>query len=50
MLSAEAEVTGHTRDAAEEKWTLGGGIEVRCIYRFYDPKKSKAKFRNKLSK
>ena len=46
-LSVAAEVTGHLRDAAEEKWTLGGGIEVPYIYRFYV--KSKAKFRNKLS-
>ena len=29
---------------------LGGGIEVPCIYRFYGSKKSKAEFRNKLSK
>ena len=45
-LSVAAEVTGHLRDAAEEKWTLGGGIKVLYIYRFYV--KSKAKFRNKL--
>ena len=45
MLSVEAEVTGHPRDAAEIKWTLTGGIEVPCIYRFYGPKKSKAEFR-----
>ena len=50
VLSVEAEVTGHSRDAAEGKWTLGGGIEVPCIYRFYGSKKSKAEFRNKLSK
>ena len=50
VLSIEAEVTEHLRDAAEGKLTLGGGIEVPCIYRFYGPKKSKAKFRNKLSK
>ena len=42
MLSVEAEVAGHPRDAAAEKWTLGGGIEGPCIYRFYGPKKSKA--------
>ena len=48
MLSVAAEVTGHLRDAAEGKWTLGGGIEVPCIYRFYGPKKSKAEFRIKL--
>ena len=41
MLSVEAEVTGHPRDATEGKWTLGGGIEVPCIYRFYGPKKPK---------
>ena len=45
VLSVEAEVTGHPSDAAEGKWTLGGGIEVPCIYRFYGPKKSKAEFR-----
>ena len=49
-LSVEAEVTGHRRDAAERKWTLGGGIEVPYICRFYGPKKSKVKFRNKLNK
>ena len=49
-LSIETEVNGHPRDAAEGKWMLGGGIEVPCIYRFYGPKKSKAEFRNKLSK
>ena len=50
VLSDEAEVTGYPRDAAEGKWSLGGGIEVPSIYRFYGPKKSKAEFRNKLSK
>ena len=69
VLSFEAEVNGHPRDAAEGKWTLEvnghprdaaegkstleGGIEVTeitDIYRFYSPKKSKAEFRNKLSK
>ena len=50
MLSGEAEVTGHPCDAAGGKWALGGRIEVPCIYRFYGPKKSKAEFRNKLSK
>ena len=47
-LKKQAEVTGHSWD--EGKCTLGGGIEVPCIYRFYGPKKSKAKFRNELSK
>ena len=28
VLSFEAEVTGHPRDAAEGKWALGDGIEV----------------------
>ena len=50
VLSVEAEVTGHPKDAAEGKWTLSGGIKVPCIYTFYGPKKSKAGFRNKLSK
>ena len=50
VLSAQAEVTGHPRDAAKGKWTLGGGIEVPCIYRFYCSKKSTAKFRNNLIK
>ena len=50
VLSVEAEVTGYPRDAAEGKWTLGCGIKVPCIYRFCGPKKSKAEFRNKLSK
>ena len=47
VLSVEAEVPEHPRDAAEGKWTLAGGFT--WIYRFYGPKKSKAKFRNKLS-
>ena len=50
MLSVEAEVNGHARNAAERRWTLAGRIEVPYIYRFYGPKKSKAEFRNKLSK
>ena len=50
MHSVQAEVTGHPRDAAEGKWMLGGKIEGPCIYRCYGPKKSKAEFRNKLSK
>ena len=41
VLSAETEVIGHPRDAAEGKWTLGGGIEVPCIYRIYGSKNSK---------
>ena len=32
VLSVENESTGHSRDAFEGKWTLGGGIEVPCIY------------------
>ena len=47
VLSVEAEVTEHLHDAAEGKWRLGGSTEVTCISRFYGPKKSKAKFRNK---
>ena len=50
VLSVEAEVTEHPKDTAEGKWTLSGGIKVPCTYRFYGPKKSKAGFRNKLSK
>ena len=50
VVSVEAEVIGRSCDAAEGKWTLGGGIEVRCNYRFYGPKNSKDAFRNKLSK
>ena len=41
VLSVRAEVTGHLRDAGEGKWTLGGGIEVPCIYRFMVPKRAK---------
>ena len=41
VLSDEAEVTGHPRDAAEGKWTLGDGIEVPCTYRLYGPKRAK---------
>ena len=43
VLSVEAEVTGYPRDAAEGKLTLGGGIEVPCIYRFMVPKRAKPK-------
>ena len=50
VLWVEAEVTVHPRDAAVGKWTLGGGIQVPCIYRFYGLRKSKTEFRNKLSK
>ena len=49
-LSVDVEIDGDPRDAAERKWTLGGGIEVPCIYRFYGPKKSIAEFSNKLGK
>ena len=49
VLSVEAEVTGHHRDAAEGKWTLVSGIKVPCIYRFYGPKKSKVAFINKTA-
>ena len=45
VLSVEAKVTGHLRDVAEGKWTLEGRIEVACLYEFYCPKKSKAKFK-----
>ena len=38
MLSVEAEVTGHPRNAAEGKWTLGAVIKDPFIYRFYGPK------------
>ena len=31
VLSVEAKVTGHPRNAAEGKWKLGSGIEVPCI-------------------
>ena len=52
VISVQAEVTGYPRDAAEGKWTLGGGggIEVPCIYRLYGSKKTKVEFRNKLRK
>ena len=50
LLLVEAEVTRHPVYAAEGKWTPGGGIKAPCIYRFYGPKRSKAEFRNKLSK
>ena len=43
VLSVKAKLTGHCGDAAEGKWTLGDGIEVPCIYRFYGPKKNKIK-------
>ena len=50
VISVQAEVTGYPRDAAEGKWTLGGEIEVPCIYRLYGSKKTKVEFRNKLRK
>ena len=47
MLSVEAEVTENSPDAAEGKWTLGGGIEVPCIYRFFMvPKRAKPNIEN----
>ena len=39
LLLVGAEVTRHPRDAAEGQLTLGDGIEVPCIYRFYGPMK-----------
>ena len=44
MPSVEAEVTGHPCEAAEVKWTLGEGIKVPCVYRFYGPKRAKPNF------
>lgn len=35
VLTIEAEVVGHTRDAPEGKRTLGGGIEVPWVYTFF---------------
>ena len=49
-FSVEAEVTGHSHDAADGKWILGGATKLPCIYRIYGPKKNKAEFRNALCK
>ena len=39
VLSVEAELTGHPRDAAEGKWTLRGGIHA--FTDFMVPKRAK---------
>ena len=44
----EAIVKGEPRDALEGKWTLGGGIEIPCIYILYGSKTNKRYVRNKL--
>ena len=35
IIRFEAGVTGLLRDAPEEKWVLGGGIEIPCTYKVY---------------
>ena len=44
MLSVEAEVNGHPRDAAEGKRMLGGGIEVPCILQILCSQKEQSRF------
>ena len=44
----EAVVTEMPRDALEGKWTLGGGIEIPCVYKLYGLKINKRRVRKKL--
>ena len=39
--SIVAKITGEKRGASEGVWVQGGGLEVRCKYFVYGPKKSK---------
>ena len=48
VLTIEAEVVEHTRDAPEGKRTLGGGIEVPWVYTFFGSKKNKTGSKNEL--
>ena len=42
VLSVEAEVTGNSPDAAEGKWTLGGGIKVPSFTYFLQSQKEQS--------
>ena len=46
--SMEAVVMEMPREAPEGKWTLGGGIEIPCIYKLYGLKKNKRFVRKNL--
>ena len=34
----DSEVAGDSRPAPEEKWVIGGGLEIPSKYRLYGPK------------
>ena len=42
------EVTGDPRPNPEEKWVIGGGIEIPCKYRLYGPESVKKEVRGAL--
>ena len=42
VISVEAEVTGNSHDAAEGKWTLGGGIKVPSFTYFLRSQKEQS--------
>ena len=44
----EAVVNGEPRDALEGTWTLGGGVEIPCIYNLYGDKINKRYVRKEL--
>ena len=44
----EAIVKGEPRDALKGKWTLGGGIEIPCIYTSYGSNTNKRYVRKKI--
>ena len=48
VLTSEAEMVGHTRDAPEGKQTLGGSIKVPWMYSFFGSKKNKTESKNEL--
>ena len=45
----ESEVIGDPRPAPEGKWVFGGGIEIPCKYRLYEPKSVKKRFELRLN-
>ena len=40
----DSEVTANGRPALKGKWVIGGGIEISCKYRLYEPKSVKKEF------
>ena len=48
MTRLEAGVNGSLRDVPEEKWVLGGGIEIPCTYKVYGGIDQKSYLRKKI--